>query len=114
MELSILQDLIKDYQSKNDGKLPVKQSMKISLSDMQEQEKIQFQNETITEQTITLYRIDENLVLMDFLKYGKLKNQNDIYVISSETGMVYYLKGLKVGDTIYHTLTDDLKELVNY
>ena len=45
---------------------------------------------------------------------GVGKTSDDIYTISTKSGIVYYAKGLKIGNITYYTLTDELKNLLNY
>ena len=46
--------------------------------------------------------------------YGNIDDERDIYVVSKASGVVYYLKGVNVNGTTYFTLTDDLKNLIDY
>ena len=55
---------------------------------------------------------------IDELKRGFGTDENgnpdseDYYVISNDTGIVYYLKGEQIDKITYYTLTDELKQLI--
>lgn len=40
------------------------------------------------------------------------KGQNDIYIYSENTGIVYYLKGIKLDENIYFSINDKLTNIV--
>ena len=114
MEIQMVQDAVNSYYTKNDV-YPSKNAMQISLSGLTANDKAQFSDETITSNQISVYEIDYSLVGLTDLKYGDLSNgTNDIYVISQKTGKVYYAKGLKIGNARYFTVTDELKNILNY
>lgn len=72
----------------------------------------QFKDESInSNKEITLYEIDLEAIDMTNTQYGKMKTDKDVYVLSKETGKVYYLNGIKANKTTYYTLTNDLIEL---
>ena len=60
---------------------------------------------------ITLYEIDLTTIGITDTTFGNKENEKDVYVVSIETGKVYYLDGLKVSDKTYYTLTEDLIDI---
>ena len=73
----------------------------------------QFSGETITNNVIELYEIDLNEIGIENTEYGNNTEGTDKYVVSQETGRVYYLKGVKFGSNKYYTLTEDLMKIVS-
>ena len=75
-----------------------------------------FVDEEKVDNVITLYPINLSKVGVENLSRGTNKddNENDVYAFSEKTGKVYYVKGYKVGDDTYYTLTDELKELLGF
>ena len=71
-----------------------------------------FKEENIIEEKIILSKIDYEKINFITLKYGNNSSENDIYAISQDTGKVYYVGGFKVGNNIYFTLTDELKNII--
>ena len=117
-EIKLVQDSVSAYRAKNDGNFPVEQSIVFDYSSLKkDSSKIQFtkNNEKIeNEKYIVLYEIDYSKCGLESLKYGNGKDgSNDIYAVSLETGIVYYIKGLTIGNKEYYTLTDEIKNLMN-
>ena len=58
------------------------------------------------------YIIDLSEAGLSEVKRGMQKNndENDVYVVSLQTGRVYYVKGQDIGGHVYHTLTQSLKD----
>lgn len=116
-ELSILQDKVNLYYKKN-NKYPLTEtetSINITVSDNLSQ----YVGETIENGATTLYYLelekiyDSNGSLTDelhSLNYGLQKNEEDVYLVSKETGRVYYKDGVEG----YFTLTNELKEKIGY
>lgn len=96
-EIYSIQKLVDQYYFKN-AEYPVK-GEDISFVE-------QFTNTPVTGKELDLYEADVNEA-----KRGKRSNsdEEDIYIVS-ETGVVYYMKGEKIGKNVYYTLTDDLKK----
>ena len=99
-ELVFMQETIDNYSKENSGDLPITGS-EITNSNLPEGQ---------------YYEIDTSLLGIIETTYGrKLNNDtNDIYVISKADNKVYYLKGLKIGNKVYFTLDDELKNIINY
>ena len=98
-EVYSIQKLVDQYYFKN-GKYPVKGE------DISFVEKNTYT--TIIGKEIDLYEADVNES-----KRGKRYNLDaeDVYIVS-EDGSVYYIKGEKIGQKVYYTLTDELKKLL--
>lgn len=96
-EIYSIQKLVDQYYFKN-GDYPVK-GENISFIEKST-------NTTVTGKEINLYEADVNEA-----KRGKRNNldEEDIYIVS-EAGVVYYVKGEKIGQNVYYTLTNDLKK----
>jgi len=72
----------------------------------------QFDNETKnSDNEVTLYEFDLSAIGIDDTEYGNKKTEKDIYVLSKETGRVFYLQGIKFKDMTYYTLTQDLIDI---
>ena len=99
-ELVFMQDTIQNYMRTHENSLPVKDGV-VAVQNLPEGE---------------YYEIDMSLLGLIDTTYGNKLNadEKDIYVVSKTNNEVYYLKGLKIGNTIYYNLTDELKESINY
>ena len=77
----------------------------------------QFDKEGVKEgDKVELYTIDLNKIGAENITRGIKKDNNlkDVYAFSEKTGIVYYIKGYKVGKNVYYTLTDELKGQIGY
>ena len=77
----------------------------------------QFDNEGVRDgDKVELYTIDLNKIGAENITRGIKKDNNlkDVYAFSEKTGIVYYIKGYKVGKNVYYTLTDELKGQIGY
>lgn len=72
----------------------------------------QFTGENVVENTINFKIVDLSLIGINQVEFGKGKGQ-DIYVLSENTGIVYYLEGIKFENKTYYTLTDELYDIAN-
>lgn len=91
-----------------------KESMSIDITD---DLKDQFDKEGVKEgDKVELYTIDLNKIGAENITRGIKKDNNlkDVYAFSEKTGIVYYIKGYKVGKNVYYTLTDELKGQIGY
>ena len=114
-EVSLLQESVDSYYTKNNGEFPISNSIQLNIAGVTAGSVTQFDGETINAGKVVLYELDYSLLGISSLKYGLGKNgPEDIYVVSKDTKRVYYAKGVPVGSTTYYTLTDDLKALINY
>ena len=113
-EIYMIQTAVNSYYTKN-GEYPTNDNIIIKFdSDIPKDftdnnEKFNSSNEII------MYKIDYDLIDISSLKYGKQQNGiEDVYVVSKETGIVYYAMGYKIGNERYYTLTDEIKNILNY
>lgn len=115
-ELALVQELADEYANNNEGEYPVSSSLEIDLSNVTSSSINQFNDEVKNVSKIILYQIDFSILGKTDLIYGnKAKGDlTDVYAVSKETGKVYYIKGLKIGKVTYYTLTDDLKDSIDY
>lgn len=91
-----------------------KESMSIDITDDLTD---QFDKEGVKEgDKVELYTIDLNKIGAENITRGIKKDNNlkDVYAFSEKTGIVYYIKGYKVGKNVYYTLTDELKGQIGY
>ena len=114
-EIAYVQEAVDNYYNKN-NEYPVSESVTVDLKDVKANDLVQFANEDKVNNTVLMYELDYSLIGNIETTYGNPTNNtsNDIYAVSKKTGMVYYLKGVKAGNTTYFTLTDDLKKRINY
>lgn len=113
-EIYTIQNLVKQYNFRN-GKYPVSGDLDLNLSDIDPNFAEQFSSEpgysngTIKLQYIDLYEADIETTTRG-TKEGS--DETDVYVVSENTGIVYYLKGELIGGNIYYTLNQELKSLI--
>lgn len=114
-ELKMLQESINSYRTTN-NEFPVSDFVVIDLSSASDDVKKQFQDnlEDITDNKVYLSKIDYIKLDISNLSKGLSESEDDIYVVSNKSGIVYYAKGLKIGNNTYYTLTDELKNLLQY
>ena len=115
-ELFYLQDIVNSYVKSHQGEFPVDESIVVDLSNVTAESITQFGDETKTNNTIILYKVDKTKLNKMDLRYGNEKNnnKNDVYAVSKETGRLYYVQGVKVSGKTYYTLTQDLEDLIQY
>lgn len=114
-EIAYVQEAVNNYHDKN-NEYPVNNSVSVDLSQVNARDKVQFNLEEVNDNTILLYEIDYSKLGNIEIVYGNKSDNDlrDIYAVSKNTGKVYYLKGVKVGSTVYFTLNDTLKERISY
>lgn len=100
-ELNMLQTAVENYKATY-GTLPITNEV-YELSELPESiRNEQFQEETEDDE-YSFYAINYDLINIQSLKYGNGTTKDDKYVVSSLTGKVYYVKGVKVGENIYYS-----------
>ncbi len=107
-EIYSIQKLVENYYHLND-EYPILEEYVLDLADIEEEYRFEFQKENITNNMITLYIIDLEKCDVSEIKRGNRKNKKDIYVLSKDTGIVYYIDGVNFENMKYYTLTEDLK-----
>ncbi len=108
-EISLIQEAIANYYIKNNS-LPISEKVEKNILGNEEQ----FKNEKIQEGIVILYKIDLQKLGNFDLVYGKEKSKDDIYAVSKDTNIVYYVAGISIGENVYYTLTDELKNTIRY
>ena len=114
-ELNLIEEAVNSYMSNHSGSYPVTDEILLNITGVSENARQQFEGEIISEENITLYKINYSEIGITSLKYGTGTNGGDLdsYMLSKTTGRVYYAKGLKAGTSIYYTLTDELRKLID-
>lgn len=115
-EIKMVQECIDSYRTNNEGNFPTSDFVTIDLSNASIDVKKQFTDngEEIIENKVYLSKIDYTKLELKSLNRGLGKTSDDIYVLSTKSGIVYYAKGLKIGNITYYTLTYELKNLLSY
>lgn len=115
-ELAMIQESVDSYKIKTNGEYPVNNSIVVNTEKLSENVLTnQFSGENITDNTLILQEVDYTKIGITSLKYGYKKDgDGDVYAISTVTNKVYYVKGIKIGTNTYFTLTDDLRNMINY
>lgn len=110
-EINAVQRLVEQYHFLN-GIYPTKNKITIDLNSIIPSARIQFEKEAgYTSGSIELKAIDLYQAGVENITRGvpTAEEPNDIYAVSEGTGIVYYVKGQKIGNTTYYTLNDELK-----
>lgn len=111
-ELQQLEYLSNDYLIRNNGKIDFEQ-YEINTTSISSEFLEQLSEETVVDNVITLYILDLDKIDAMDTNYGNQKDGiEDIYLISEETGSVYYKLGVKYNDVTYYTLTNELKDIL--
>ena len=115
-EIKMVQECIDSYRTNNEGNFPTSDFVTIDLSNASIDVKKQFTDngEEIIENKVYLSKIDYTKIELNSLNRGLGQTSDDIYVLSTKSGIVYYAKGLKIGNITYYTLTYELKNLLSY
>ena len=115
-EIKMIQECIDSYRTNNQGNFPTSDFVTIDLSNASIDVKKQFTDneEEIIDNKVYLSKIDYTKLELNSLNRGLGQTSDDIYVLSTKSGIVYYAKGLKIGNITYYTLTNDLKNLLSY
>lgn len=115
-EIKMVQECIDSYRTNNEGNFPTSDFVTIDLSNASIDVKKQFTDngEEIIENKVYLSKIDYTKLELNNLNRGLGQTSDDIYVLSTKSGIVYYAKGLKIGNITYYTLTYELKNLLSY
>lgn len=115
-EINMVEQAVNSYKQKNNGIYPIRENVVVDISNLNEFSVNQFEanGEDIVDRKVVLNEIDFSKISIVSLKYGNTtEGENDIYVVSPKTGKVYYAKGMKIGNKLYFTLTNELKNSLN-
>lgn len=112
-EVYSLEKLIAEYHLRNNKYPTTSYKVTIKIADIKEENRYQFTDESgYSTGTIQLREIDLYEAGVEEITRGKKEQQNDMYVLSEETGKVYYLKGERIGEQVYYTITSELKKQI--
>jgi type II secretory pathway pseudopilin PulG len=113
-EIFLVSQLVKEYEFLN-GSYPLSNDVNVDLNSIFDTSKNQFSDETgYATNTIVLKEIDLKKANVSNVVRGTQKyGASDIYLFSELTKKIYYLRGEKIGDTKYYTLTGDLYSILN-
>lgn len=106
-ELINIQDTVFSFKSEK-GIYPIKEKITVNLSSVSETALKQFASEETIENKINLYTIDLDLINLKTTLYGNGKTENDKYLLSEDTGKVYYLEGISYKYKKYYTFHEDI------
>lgn len=115
-EINMVQESVNGYRTNSNGEFPTSDFVTIDLTNASSNVKKQFTDngEEIIGNKVYLSKIDYTKLELNSLNRGLGQTSDDIYVLSTKSGIVYYAKGLKIGNITYYTLTDELKNLLSY
>lgn len=115
-EINMVQESVNGYRTNSNGDFPTSDFVTIDLINASSDVKKQFTDngEEIIDNKVYLSKIDYTKLGLNSLNRGLGQTGDDIYALSTKSGIVYYAKGLKIGNITYYTLTDELKNLLNY
>lgn len=88
-DIEVLDDNIALYYL-NYGYIPVK-------------DKINFEHSANPNDNDLYYKIDLSKLESIYLNYGKMKSQDDFYIINEASHTIYYFKGVEYKNKIYYT-----------
>lgn len=107
-EYYLVKSAVNDYIIRNSGNIDFEE-IEIDLSDVKNQYLTQFTEEIPVDNKIKAYVVDLEKVGVDSTRYGNKLNgdEKDIYVVTKDTYMVYYLKGFENNNFVYYKAIED-------
>ena len=113
-EIYTIGKLYEKYNLEHDNADPEKGDFTLDMNSIHEKSKEQFAGEPgYTSGILTLTKLDLSAMDVETVNRGLEKEgETDIYAFSKDTGKVYYIQGEKIGNTVYYTLTDELRSLL--
>lgn len=110
IELSLIQESVDSYKIRNNGEYPTTNTIVLNVSSVDEKVKErEFSNENIVDGKILLQKLDYEKIGITSLKYGNMtEGEDDVYAVSTTSGKVYYVRGLKIGGKVYFTLSSEI------
>ena len=88
-DINVLEDSIALYYL-NNGNIPIK-------------DKINFEHSINPNDNNSYYKINLSKLENIYLNYGKMKNEQDFYIINEESHTIYYFSGVEYKGKIYYT-----------
>lgn len=107
IEILNIETLVANYYNDH-GSYPANNSLSVNIGEFSDFEKSQFEDETITNDMVTLYEIDLGLIGIKKTIFGNNKDTLDKYVVSKKTGKVYYLLGIEYEGNTHYTLNNNI------
>src|SRR5574344_115014 len=104
-EISDIQQRVLEYYKLN-NELPILENIIINVSDLNADEKNEFEGETITNNAVIFSKLNKTLIGVTDTKYGNNEDEKDIYAISEKKKREYYIKGVKADNKNYFTYTN--------
>lgn len=101
-EVEQVQSLMRTYVTRK-GNIGAFETTTFDTSELTEDEKAQFNGETLQDDIVTLYVINLAEIDAEETNYGKGTDALDRYLYSETTKRVYYEKGLTVDQFTYYT-----------
>lgn len=117
-EIASVQESVNAYAQTHDGEYPTKGMILLDITNLSSYARSQFtgNGETVgSSNTVALQELDYEKLGISNLKYGTgSQGNNDLYVVSTTTGVVYYAKGVQAGNATYFTMVPEIKNLLGY
>lgn len=112
LEISSIQEEVDRYEGDSADDYPITGiEYVVDLKNISTESIDQFDDEKKDGNNIKLYEIDLSLLGIDDTKFGNNQTDKDMYLLSLDTGRVYYLEGLTYREKTYYTLTQDLIDI---
>ncbi len=113
IEIKNIQEVVDEYISKTGEDVPITKTIILDTTGLTPGVKdAQFSSEDISLNKLQLDVIDLFKLGIKDVKYGRGETDLDYYAISNITKKVYYPAGVRVGDEVYYTLTDELNQII--
>jgi len=112
LEVLNIQNAVDEYRFRYET-YPVGEEKILNMYEIPDNYEDQFRQEIITNGKIAFKLIDMSLLGINDTEFGNQKKTNDVYVLSEETGKVYYLAGVEHKGKVYYTLTNELSAIAN-
>ena len=103
-EYKLIKASTNDYIMRNDGVIDF-QEIDLDVSTIPSENLEQFREETIVDNVIEMYIIDLDKIGVINTTYGRraYEDENDVYLLSKNTEIIYYKKGFNYNKNIYYT-----------
>lgn len=111
IEILNIQNSVENYYLEN-GKYPTSETVDFNTANLGVFEISQFIGENISENIITLSKLDLNALGIRDTEFGNNIREADVYAISNITGRVYYIEGVTHEYKTYYSMHKDLYQFV--